>query len=68
MNKKVGFTLFLVLCSMAFLSSCGETGDIPVDSPPPENIEEEVPEENTEEVEALVAEDPPTKQGTDWSS
>ena len=38
-----------------------------MDSPPAETIEEKMPEENAEETDMLASEEPPAKQGTDWS-
>ena len=67
MNRKFGIVLFLALCSMMLLSSCGETSNAVVDSPPAEDIEEKMPEESAEEADTLVSEEPPAKQGTDWS-
>lgn len=67
MNKNFGIILFFALCSMMCLSSCGDSGDTVADSPPVETIEERMPEENAEETDVLVSEEPPAKQGTDWS-
>ena len=67
MNKNFGIILFLALCSMMCLSSCGDSSDTVADSPPAETIEEKMPEENAEDTNMLDSEEPPTKQGTDWS-
>ena len=67
MNNNFGIILFLALCSMMCLSSCGDSSDTVADSHPAETIEEEMPEENAEDTNMLDSEEPPTKQGTDWS-